>query len=282
MSATGATGATIVKGLSAHIDSLYATLSHEERFAAAARDGFRCVETWASPPSADVARVLAELRRYDLALASVNTHAGPGADDFGLLSDPASTWWWREEFRRTLDFARRANAGAINVLIGGRRASATRASQVRCAEANLEWALSLLVEDDPVLLLEPLNGADRASPVVRDVEGALSIISALDNPTKLRVLFDAYHLFQEEDDLTAALHSSAGFIGHVQIADYPGRGQPGGGDIPFGTFLDDLNRTGYAGWIGLEYFPAADARAPFAWIADYAVLHESRARAGGS
>jgi hydroxypyruvate isomerase len=271
-----------MKGLSAQIDSLYATLPREQRYAAAARDGFRCIETWASPAPADVVWVLAQLQRYDLALASVNTHAGPDPDDFGLLSDPASTSWWREEFVRTLDFARRADAGAINVLIGGRRPSATRVGQVRCVEANLEWALSLMAEDDPVLLLEPLNGADRRSPLVRDVTGALSIMSALDNPAKLRLLFDAYHLFQEEEDLTAALHAAAGFVGHVQIADYPGRGEPGGGDIPFSTFLGDLNRTGYSGWIGLEYFPTGNDEASFSWIADYADLHESLARAGES
>jgi hydroxypyruvate isomerase len=271
-----------MKGLSAHVDSLYAALPPEQRYAAAARDGFRCVETWASPAPADVPWVLAELQRYDLALASVNTHAGPGPNDFGLLSDPASTSWWREEFLRTLDFARRADAGAINVLIGGRRATATRAQQERCVEANLEWGLSLLRPEDPFLLLEPLNGADRRSPLIRDVRGALSIIAALDNPTQLGLLFDAYHLFQEEEDLTAALHAAAGFVRHVQIADYPGRGAPGGGDIPFRTFLGELSGTGYSDWIGLEYFPTANGEASFAWINEYADLHESLVRAGES
>jgi len=271
-----------MRGLSAHIDSLYAALPPEQRYAAAARDGFRCVETWASPASADAAWALAELERYDLALASVNTHAGPRSDDFGLLSDPASTSWWREEFVRTLDFARRADAGAINVLVGGRRPTATRAGQVRCVEANLEWALSLLSEDDPLLLLEPLNGADRPSPLVRDVRGALAIIAALDNPAKLGLLFDAYHLFQEELDLTAALQSAAGLVGHVQIADYPGRGEPGSGTIPFRTLLADLRRTEYSGWIGLEYFPTANGTPSFAWIADYADLHGSLIDAGES
>jgi len=271
-----------MEGLSAHIDSLYAALPPEQRYAAAARDGFRCVETWASPAPADVAWVLAELQRYDLTLASVNTHAGPGPDDFGLLSDPASTSWWREEFDRTLDFARRADARAINVLVGGRRTAITRARQIECAEANLEWALSLLSVDDPVLLVEPLNGADRRSPLVRDVEDAQAIISALGGPVQLRLLFDAYHLYQEEDDLSAALRSAAEFVGHVQIADYPGRGEPGGGDIPFDTFLGELSRTGYSGWIGLEYFPSANGTPSFAWVADYADLRESLVGAGES
>lgn len=271
-----------MKGLSAHVDTLYATVPREHRYGAAARDGFRCIEVWAAPPLDDVNGAVAELHRYGLALASVNTHSGPADEDFGLLSDPASAGWWREEFVRTLDFARRAGAEAINVLVGGRRPAITRAGQIQCVEANLEWALSLLSVDDPVLLVEPLNGADRRSPLVRDVKDALAIIAALGSPAQLRLLFDAYHLFQEEDDLSAALRTAADVIGHVQIAEYPGRGAPGGGDIPFGTFLADLERTGYSGWIGLEYFPAANGRAEFAWIADYPDLHESRVGAGES
>ncbi|MEY2475523.1 MAG: hydroxypyruvate isomerase [Actinomycetota bacterium] len=261
-----------MKGLSAHVDTLYATLPREQRFAAAARDGFRCVETWAAPPVDEVDRVVAELDRLGLALASVNTHAGPAAADFGLLGDPASTGWWREEFVRTLDFARRAGAGAINVLVGGRRRDVTRPSQLRCVEANLEWALAQASMDGPVLLVEPLNGADRRSPLVRDVNDALAIISALGSPANVRLLFDAYHLFQEEDDLCAALGAAGDVIGHVQIADHPGRGAPGSGDIPFGPFLAELQMTGYAGWIGLEYVPAPDDRPDFAWIDDFPEL----------
>jgi hydroxypyruvate isomerase len=263
-----------VKGLSAHLDTLYATLPRERRYGAAARDGFRCIEIWAAPSLDDVDAVVAELRRYGLASASVNTHPGPGADDFGLLGDPASADRWREEFLGTLDFARRAGAEAINALVGGRRGAVTRAAQIQCVEANLEWALSRLSVDDPIVLVEPLNAADRRSPLVRDVESALAIVAALGCPTQLRLLFDAYHLFQEEDDLSAALRTAAESIGHVQIADYPGRGAPGSGSIPFGAFLADLERTGYSGWIGLEYFPAARGRAEYAWIADYPELQE--------
>jgi hydroxypyruvate isomerase len=252
---------------SAHLDTLYTELVPADRYEAAARDGFRCVELW-SPPSQDVPRVIDSLTRYGLRLASVNTHQGPHAEDFGQLGNPDAVGWWRADFLHTLDFARTTGAHAINVLAGGRLGNAPRSGQLRTAADNLDWALGHLADDDPVLLLEPLNSADRRSPLLRNVADALSIIEVLGTPGRLRVLFDAYHLFQEEDDLMNALREAAGLIGHIQIADYPGRNEPGSGEIPFEDLLVEIDRTGYTGWIGLEYFPSG-FDASIGWLDAY-------------
>jgi hydroxypyruvate isomerase len=253
-----------IKGFSAHLNSLYAALDEADACRAAARDGFRCVEIWA-PPQPDAATSMIEsLSRLGLSLASVNTDQGPDPDGFGRVSDPAHVEWWRRDFLVTLGFARHARAESINVLVGGRRRSAKRAAQRRCLIDNLGWALDQLTERDPILLLEPLNGADRRSPMLQRTEDALAVITEMDDP-RLRLLFDAYHLFQEEDDLIRALHLAGDAIGHVQIADYPGRAEPGTGEIPIGPFLTELAHGGYRGWVGLEYFPSADA-SPFAWL----------------
>lgn len=258
-----------MKGFSAHLNSIYADLDESDRCLAAVRDGFQCVEMWA-PPAAELAEAMIDrLHQLNLSVASVNTPAGPLPDDFGVVSDPSLTDWWRENFLATLEFARRAHAEAINVLVGGRRSHAGRSDQRGCLADNLEWALSRLGESDPILLLEPLNGADRRSPLLQNVDDVLSILAQLGSPPELRILFDAYHLFQEEEDLVRALHRAAGTIGHVQVADYPGRAEPGTGDVPVERFLTELARTGYDGWIGLEYFPSATGSA-FAWLGDYA------------
>jgi hydroxypyruvate isomerase len=214
------------------------------------------------------------IEKLNLSLASVNTHRGPEPDDFGLVSEPAYAESWRDEFLSTLNFARRAHAGAINVLVGGRRKSAARSSQRRCLLDNLEWALSQLFPGDPVLLLEPLNAADRRSPLLQNAADALSIISQLGSPQELLLLFDAYHLFQEEDDLFETLHIAADTIGHVQLADYPGRAEPGTGELPVARFLTELAQTNYSGWIGLEYFPSGRDESPFAWLRDYEGLDD--------
>jgi hydroxypyruvate isomerase len=209
-----------------------------------------------------------------LSVASINTLQGPGPDDFGVAAEPSCIDSWRNHFLAALEFARAVNVGAINVLVGGRGKSAARPSRRRCLLDNLDWALGRLDSKGPVLLLEPLNGADRRSPLLHDTAGVLSVISQLGHPPHLRLLFDAYHLFQEEDDLIQALHLANGSIGHVQIADYPGRAEPGTGEIPVASFLRELARTGYGGWVGLEYFPSGRDGSPFAWLRDYETLDD--------
>jgi hydroxypyruvate isomerase len=249
----------MIEGLSAHLNMLYAEDTLAEGCRRAAADGFRCVETWAVPAGEDAVAFQREVERHGLALASVNTSAGPLSEDFGRLGDPFVVKWWRDDFLQTLRFARDAGAGAINILAGGRAKGAPRLEQLRCLRDNLDWALSQRREGDPILLIEPLNGADRKSPLVQRVEDALSVFSQLGDPDGLRLLFDAYHVFQEEDGLTAALHAAKGLIGHVQVADFPGRGAPGTGQIPFGEFVQQLASAKYSGWIGLEYLPGNDS-----------------------
>jgi hydroxypyruvate isomerase len=271
----------MMRGVSAHLDTLYATLPPMQRYPAAAADGFRCVEIWSPPPATQTAAVITTLARHELALATVNTQPGPHPDDFGLLGDPAQVTRWREDFLRTLDFARAARSAAINLLIGGRRRTAPRAAQLQCVLDNVGWALARLTSEDPVLLIEPLNGADRRSPLFSAVTDVVAIIDALGAPPGVRILFEAYHVFQEAEDLSDALDQAGGLIGHVQIADYPGRGEPGSGDVPLAAFLDQLGLSGYAGWVGLEYLPTGRDHVDFGWLHEYGLSHDAAA-AGAS
>jgi hydroxypyruvate isomerase len=241
---------------SAHLDTLYAQLPPEQRPARAAEDGFTCVELWAPQPAAR-SGISRELAGHELDVACVNTHPGPYSDDFGQLGNPDALAWWREDFLETLDFARGIGAGAINVLAGGRLSAAHRDGQMRTVRDNLTWALGRLGAGDPVLLLEPLNSADRRSPLLGSVCDVLRLSGELGEPEQLRLLFDAYHLYQEERSLLSALRVAGPKIGHIQIADWPGRGEPGTGRIPFAELLAEVDRIGYRGWIGLEYFPTS-------------------------
>jgi hydroxypyruvate isomerase len=258
----------VIQGLSANLNTLYGEVEEVDRCAAAAGDGFRCVEMWTAPTDA-AERVTHELERLNLSLASVNTHPGSESSDFGLAGDPARTDLWRVDFLRTLEFARHAHARAINVLVGGRRPGATRLEQKQCLLENLTWALTLLRSDDPALLLEPLNAVDRGSPLLRDVADAMSVISKTGSPPNLLLLFDVYHLFQEEIDPITTVRRVAGRIGHVQLADYPGRAEPGTGRIPIADFLRELAQVGYSSWLGLEYFPTDGEKSPFSWLSVY-------------
>lgn len=233
-------------GLSAHLDTLYGGAAPEERLDLAARDGFGAVETWWVPD--DPAGFVRRLRDLDLVLVSVNTSAGDGC---GILSDPDADW--RTDFARTLDFAREAGARHINALVGSRRPGLTRATQLSVARDNLAWALSQLEPDDPGLLVEPLNAADRPSPLVRCVPEAMDLLEGLD--PRAGLLLDTYHASLEEPDVLLALVEATTRLRHVQIADTPTRGLPGSGTFSFAPLFTLLTDLGYDAWLGLEAFP---------------------------
>lgn len=256
----------IQHGLSAHLNTLYAEHPPGAALRHAFDDGFRAVETWAPPVDNEQPGFLGTLRDLGLELVSVNTAAGPGADSFGLLGDPDAVTVWRDDFARTLDFARSAGASAINVLVGGRVPHARRSAQLAALRENLLWALSRLEHEvEPLLLLEPLNAAERRSPLLRTPADVLAVLSELGQPRSLKMLFDVYHVFQETDDVVTALQASARQVGHVQIADYPGRAEPGTGVIDFPSLLAELTEAGYDGPLGLEYFPRDGVTAGLTW-----------------
>ncbi len=263
-------------GLSCHVSTQYAELPFAERFAAAARDGFRCVELWA-PDDADL--VVREVTRHRLAVAVLNLPAGPGPRDVGRLADPSATEAWRRELLATVSLAVDLGCPAVNVL-GGARLPIGRARQYHVMAANLAWALERL-PDGIDLLLEPLNRRDRPSYVIRSIEDVVELRGMLGDPPRLRLLFDAYHLHQGTHDLTELFWRWQHLVGHVQIADVPGRGEPGSGEIDFPAFLAAVQRSTYAGWIGLEYVPSDGHGPGLRWLRDAEGLTTGMALATG-
>jgi hydroxypyruvate isomerase len=185
----------MVLELSASLPALYGELPFEAACAAAAADGFRCVELWAVPAPAEQPGAMSALAANELSVTSVNSETG-APPSFGMAADPAATDAWRSAFTGTLEFARAIGAAAINVLAGARVAGGTRAAQLSALQGNIEWALGRLDAAGPTLLIEPLNGVDRRSPLIRCVDDALDVVERVGSD-RLRLLFDAYHLYQE-------------------------------------------------------------------------------------
>ena len=239
--------------ISASTGALYPGLPPAPACSAAVADGFTAVEFWAIPEH-EVRDVEQVVTSAGLAVTSINAGTGEAPDDFGLLGIPDALTAWRQAFLDSLDVARRLHARGINLLVGGRVTGSTRSAQLECVRRNLDWCLTRLAPGDPVLLIEPLNGADRRSPLVRSVADAAAVLDSVGSPPELGMLFDAYHLFQEEPDLHEAFDRAR--PRHVQLADHPGRGEPGTGTLPVADFVRHVLASGYDGWLGCEFTPS--------------------------
>jgi hydroxypyruvate isomerase len=245
---------------------LFTELPLLERPAAAKAAGFDAVEFWwpfptAAPSDAEVDAFVGAIEDAGVQLTGLNLAAGdmPGGDR-GLAS-----WPGREtEFRDSIDVAagigKRLGTRVFNALYGNRVEGADPRDQDDIAVQNLARAAALL---EGTVVIEPLSGADRYP--LRTAADALAVVDRVGAPN-VALLADLYHLAVNGEDLAAVIRDHAPRIGHVQIADAPGRHEPGTGEIPFDEHLSALSAAGYTGWIGLEYVPSTTTDRAFDWM----------------
>lgn len=228
---------------------------------AAARDaGFDAVEFWwpfstPEPSDIEVDSFVRAVTDAGVQLTGLNFAAGDmPAGDRGILSDPAHS----EEFRANVDvavgIAEALGTKAFNALYGNRIDGLKPERQDEVAAENLAIAGTAAGRIGAVVLIEPVSGAPayplkHASDAVAVIDRVRSTFGVSD----LRLLADIYHLETNGDDLTVALDTYADYVGHVQIADAPGRGEPGTGTLDIQRYLDQIADNGYQGYVGLEY-----------------------------
>ncbi|MFE0156407.1 hydroxypyruvate isomerase family protein [Nonomuraea sp. NPDC059007] len=245
---------------------LFTDLPVLERPEAARKAGFEAVEFWwpfetAVPADAQVDSFVRAVRDAGVQLTGINFAAGdmPGGER-GLLSHPHRAAEFRDNVPIVAAIGRTLGCRSFNALYGNRLDDVPEELQDETALANLALANEVV---DGVVLIEALSGAP-AYPLKTAAE-ALAVVAAVPG---LKLLADLYHLAVNGDDVDALLSGDGcgpDRIGHVQIADAPGRGAPGTGDLPLAAWLTELGRTGYDGWIGLEY-KATPGEDPFAWL----------------
>jgi len=251
---------------SANLSFLYAELPFRDRFAAAARDGFRAVE-YVSPyecPAGEIAGLL-EANRLEQAL--FNLPAGNwDAGERGIASDPDRV----EEFRAGVDIAIRYASALgctrVNCLAGIAPPDASRETLDAVLVDNLRYAAPRFADAGVKLLLEPINSViDIPGFLVDNTRHAARILDAVGSDN-LFIQFDFYHVQVMQGDLMRTFAALQDRIGHVQIADHPGRHEPGTGEINYRFVLRELDRLGYDGWVGCEYRPSSGAGADLEWM----------------
>lgn len=227
----------------------------------AARDaGFDAVEFWwpfdtSAPSDADVDAFVAAIENAGVQLTGLNFAAGDmPAGDRGLLSDPTQVSAFRDSVEVAIGIAERLGTKAFNALYGNRIDGTDPKAQDDIAAENLAHAGKAADGIGAVVLVEPVSGAP-LYPLKTAAEAIAVIdrVQAEHGVESLRLLADLYHLAVNGDDVGAAIDSYAQRIGHVQIADAPGRGEPGTGTLDIDGYLRQLAGHGYRGYIGLEY-----------------------------
>jgi hydroxypyruvate isomerase len=245
---------------------LFTELPLLERPAAARAAGFDAVEFWwpfatAAPSGAEVDRFVRAVEDAGVRLTGLNFAAGDmPAGDRGLVS-----WPGREsEFRDSVDVAagigERLGTGVFNALYGNRIPGTDPLQQDDVAVRNLAYAVGRTAA---TVVLEPISGVPRYP--LRTAADALEVADRVAVPNLL-LLADLYHLTVNGDDVAAVIAQHSARIGHVQIADAPGRHEPGTGQIPFDRHLAALAGAGYSGWTGLEYVPSTTSDRAFDWL----------------
>jgi hydroxypyruvate isomerase len=256
-----------------NLSILFTELPPLERPAAARAAGFEAVEWWwpfavAVPPDREVDAFVAANKDAGVALAGLNFFAGdmPGGDR-GLVSWPARAAEFRDNVELTVEVGRRLGCRAFNALYGNRVDGASAEEQDDLATGQLALAAAAAGRVDGVVLVEAVSGAPRYPlKTAADAVGAIDRVERETGAANLRFLCDLYHLAVNGDDLDKTIERYSDRIGHVQIADVPGRNEPGTGSLDLDRLLGELAAAGYDGWVGLEYKPSGASADSFGWL----------------
>jgi len=252
----------------ANLSMLFGEVPFLDRFEAAARAGFRAVECQFPYPFPKEA-IAERQRRHGLELVLHNLPAGDWEKgERGLACLPEREREFEEGVALGIEYARALGCARLNCLAGvappGVEPGRLRATLVE----NLRRAAARLADAGLDLLVEPLNTRDVPGFLLCRTEQALSVLDEVAAPN-LRLQFDAYHMQVMEGDLANTLQRHLARIGHVQIADNPGRHEPGTGEIHYPFLFAHLDRIGYRGWVGCEYRPEATTEAGLGWLAPW-------------
>ncbi len=252
---------------------LFTELPLLERPAAAKAAGFDAVEFWwpfptAVPGDAEADAFVRAVQEAGVQLVGLNFAAGdmPGGDR-GLVSWPQRSEEFRENIAATLEIGERLGCRAFNALYGNRVDGVTAQEQRELGTENLVRAATAAARIGGTVLVESVSGSPRyplitAADALQVIDEARSA-GGVDN---IGFLADLYHLAVNGDNVDKVIAEHTGQTAHVQIADHPGRNEPGTGALPLDAQLEALQDAGYDGWVGLEYKPSGDSADSFNWL----------------
>ena len=243
-----------MRGFCANVTALYPRLDLAGAMDAAVSDGFDAIEL-RTPYTVAPDAFAAMLKARGLTCVQFNLPMGDfAAGERGIACLPGREGEFRAGVARAIDYARAGGVRQINAPVGILPASADPAAIEDLVVANLRLAAELLGRAGILLQIEPINRRDTPGAYVATTDEFEHLAARIAAPN-LRLQFDFYHMQVMQGDLVPTFRRLSGQISHVQIADNPGRHEPGSGEINYDFVLAEVARAGYDGWVGLEYIP---------------------------
>lgn len=252
--------------LAANLKWMYTELPFERRFDAAAASGFTGVE-FASSYELHAERVRELLEAAGLQQALINTPPGvPGTSTaMGAGFTPGARDQFRDGVQASLQYAATIGAPTVHVMAGHRPEGVDGDLAFATYVANIAWAAEQARSAGIRIVLEAINKRDQPGYGLRSMETAAAVAEAVD-ATTVGVLFDVYHAQVDGGNVIERFEKLVPHVGHIQIADNPGRGEPGTGEIGYERVLARIAASDYSGWIGCEYGPVAGTEEGLKWI----------------
>ena len=249
----------------ANLTMLFNEVPFLERFALAKTGGFKAVE-FLFPYEFDAQEIKSALDNNALKLVLHNLPAGDwSAGERGIACLPDRVAEFRSGVAKAIEYAAILEVPQLNCLAGKAPAGSDPKVLHDTFVSNLQYAASELKKVGLKLLIEPINTFDIPGFYLNFTSQALSILDEVgaDNAC---VQYDIYHAQRMEGELAATMQKHLARIGHIQLADNPGRNEPGTGEINYSFLFKHLERIGYSGWIGCEYKPATTTEAGLGWL----------------
>jgi hydroxypyruvate isomerase len=252
----------------ANLTMLWNELEFADRFAAAAKAGFKGVE-YLFPYDYPSERLAQELEKHKLAQVLHNLPAGNWAKgERGIGCHPDRVGEFQDGVGRAIEYATALGCKQVNCLAGIRPPNRDPNDARETFIRNLQFAAPRLKSAGIKLLIEPINTRDIPGFFLTYTRQALDIITAVGSDN-LFVQYDIYHMQIMEGDLATTIEKNLAQIPHMQLADNPGRNEPGTGEINYDFLFRHVDRLGYQGWIGCEYKPRTTTDAGLGWIKSY-------------
>ena len=249
----------------ANLEYLFTELPFLDRFAAAAQAGFTAVE-FQRPYSYPADVLLARLRDYSLSMVLHNLPAGDwAAGERGIACHPGRQVEFREGVELARSYASNLGCEQVNCLAGITPTGYPEDQLREVLLDNIRYAAQTLGEAGIRLNIEAINNRDMPGfylPTTAQVVDAITQAGV----SNIYLQFDIYHVQIMEGDLSRRLERYLDLIGHIQIADNPGRHEPGTGEINYPFLFAHLDRLGYRGWVSCEYQPLTTTLAGLAWL----------------